>query len=514
VTRNDSVRVLYCHHTDPSYMPAPRLSERQVVCGPFCDDVADGASIRSLRTPKNLWDIREVLARLPAEQQPDLIVVKADASRQNFPTGFGDVEARKILLIGDTWHMYRPLSTMLTYARQEPFDLYVTEYMRRHAHFFLEAGVQDLFWIPGLALRTFGRPFPREREAHVSFVGQHGKHHPRRQRMIARLRQEGLPVLAGLAPQEEADRIYGESACTLNLSGNGDMNLRVFEVLAAGGCLLTDACRPESGFELLFRPDEHLVFWDGLDDLCDKVEQLLADPARALAIAHDGHRAFQRAHTPQRARQRLMELALYGWVEPLYDTRRDARSARLPHRDPAAFELAVSITECIQAIHRDLDRLRVTALPGADSALCADLIDLPRLMLTRVGTADRPRFREAGLDARLEWIESVADMGDTDVLIASTAELADPSLTARMDQLSPDVIVAHDIVRSEARPHAERAVRHLCGSGYRVDPEGMHTVFVHQRVWDTLPRMRPPGQEIGTAVDSDSQTLVTSEAAR
>jgi hypothetical protein len=498
-------------------MPAPRLSDRQVVCGPFCSDVANGSWIRSLETPKNVWDIRDVLGRLPAEQQPDLIVVKADASRQNFPIGLGDVEARKVLLIGDTWHMYRPLTTMLTYARQEPFDLYVTEYMRRHAHFFLEAGVQDLFWIPGLALSTSGRPFATEREPHVSFVGQHGKHHPRRQRMIERLRQEGLPILAGLAPREEADRIYGGSACTLNLSGNGDMNLRVFEVLAAGGCLLTDACRPESGFELLFQPDEHLVFWDGLDDLCDKVEQLLADPARALAIAHNGHRAFQRAHTPERARQRLMDLALHGWVEPLYDTRRDLRSVRFPHRDPAAFELAVSITECIQAIHRDQDELRVTALPGVDSALCADLIDLPRLSLTRVGTADRPRFREAGLDTRLNWIEAgVSGVGEasTDVLIASTAELADPSLTSSMDQSSPDVIVAHDIVRSEARSHAESAVRCLCGSGYRVDPEGMHTVFVHQRVWDTLPRMRPPGQEIGTAADSDSQTLVTPEPAR
>jgi hypothetical protein len=507
--RSDPVKVLYCHHTDPHYMPPPQLSPDQVVCGPFCADKSEAGRVISLATSPGAWSLPGLIERLPREQRPELVVVKADASRQNFPIGLDRVDARKLLVIGDTWHMYRPLSTMLAYVRQEPYDVYVTEYMRRHAHFFLEAGVPDLFWLPALSLGPFDGDFRQRRERHVSFVGQHGVHHPRRRRMIGELERRELPVAAGSAPQREALEVYASSLCTLNLSGNGDTNLRVFEALSAGGCLLTDRCRPESGLELLFRDGEHLLLWDDFDDLADKVERLLAHPSEALRIAERGRRALQRAHLPQRRRRQLIELALHGWIDPVYDTKNEPRSRVLPHRDEPAFTLAVTITECLQAMHRDMERLRVLALPRVEAALCADLVDLPRLELAMVDRGDRQRFREAGLDPRIRWLDDglyPAEHDRPDVVLATLAELADEGVAGDLDRLAPDAIVVSDILRREERHHAEAALRYLCGRGYHVDPEGARTVFVHGRAWESLPRMRPPHHSsIGEGSDREKR---------
>ncbi len=48
-----------------------------------------------------------------------------------------------------------------------------------------------------------------------------------------------IEVFTGVTP-EQAAAIYNEAAVSLNISLNNDFNLRNFEVMAAGGCLLTD----------------------------------------------------------------------------------------------------------------------------------------------------------------------------------------------------------------------------------------------------------------------------------
>ena len=41
----------------------------------------------------------------------------------------------------------------------------------------------------------------------------------------------------------------------------GDINLRVFEVLSAGGFLITDDISPQAGKDLIFKNGEHLVLF-------------------------------------------------------------------------------------------------------------------------------------------------------------------------------------------------------------------------------------------------------------
>jgi hypothetical protein len=57
----------------------------------------------------------------------------------------------------------------------------------------------------------------------------------------------GLPLAATTGSREATADVYAESLACFNASLNGDLNFRVFEVLSAGGCLLTDRLAPEAG---------------------------------------------------------------------------------------------------------------------------------------------------------------------------------------------------------------------------------------------------------------------------
>jgi hypothetical protein len=222
-----ALRVLFVHHTNPAYMRPIQLSARQIVCGPFCQEATDGDRVLSLQTAQGSYDLADVMSRVPDDQQPDLIVVGTDASRTNFPRGLDAFDCPKVMIAGDTGHMYQPLRTVLNYALSEPFDLYVTPHMPRHSHFFVEMGLTNTYWIPALSIQTFDVPFREERDLPVTFVGQAGRYHPNRVRMLEHLEADGIDVIKGVVPQEEAFRTYGNSMVTLNLSGNGDLNMRV-----------------------------------------------------------------------------------------------------------------------------------------------------------------------------------------------------------------------------------------------------------------------------------------------
>ena len=72
------------------------------------------------------------------------------------------------------------------------------------------------------------------------------------------------------------------------------MNLRLFEVPASRGFLLTDWV---AEIDDAYRPDEHLVCWWTPDELRAKVEYYLAHAAERREIAARGHEHFLRHHT-------------------------------------------------------------------------------------------------------------------------------------------------------------------------------------------------------------------------
>ena len=77
----DSLKILFSSHYSDDYIRVPAFSSNQVNCGPYCKDQHDGSRYVSLQTPVGQYDIQSIIERLPEDQHPELLIVKADATR-------------------------------------------------------------------------------------------------------------------------------------------------------------------------------------------------------------------------------------------------------------------------------------------------------------------------------------------------------------------------------------------------------------------------------------------------
>ena len=64
----------------------------------------------------------------------DAVVVWADASGNNMPTGLAAFACPKVLCVGDTHHIGSPLRTMVEYAQAAGYDFVVSSHNRHHLH--------------------------------------------------------------------------------------------------------------------------------------------------------------------------------------------------------------------------------------------------------------------------------------------------------------------------------------------------------------------------------------------
>jgi hypothetical protein len=160
---------------------------------------------------------------------------------------------------------------MLAYARQEPFDSIVLVHDPHHLHWFAEAGLAPAAFIPALNIFHYPQPFKTYRKPHIAFVGQVGMLHPRRLRLLQAMKSAGLPTLIGQGPTDVAAAVYADAQITFNCSLNGDLNMRIFEVIGAGGFLMTDRLSPQSGLETLLPRGEAYADYESTADLIDKL---------------------------------------------------------------------------------------------------------------------------------------------------------------------------------------------------------------------------------------------------
>jgi len=202
-----------------------------------------------------------------------------------------------------------------------------------------------------------------------------------RKRMLAKIKAAGLPIQTNSVSQEEASQIYSNSLLSLNHSLNGDLNLRVFEVLAAGGCLVTDRLSPQSGLEELFQNKKHLVLFDNFEDLIKKLEYYLSNPNEALEIARKGYQEFHSHHHPEIKTKQLMDLVFNNTIDDCYKSTSDKRSLAVKSSSLEDLKTRISQYEYLQDLHRQYSELTVLFHPSADERLLCDIADLPRLRI-------------------------------------------------------------------------------------------------------------------------------------
>ncbi|WP_044553705.1 glycosyltransferase family protein [Azospirillum lipoferum] len=384
---------LFCCLAPPGYYRRPLFSDREVFCGPDCPTVETGDGFSSLNTPHGEYDLAAVVARLPAHQRPELIVVKADATRRNLPRGLDRLPGTKLLLVGDSHHLAGPLRTLLAYGAMESFDAVMLDHTRQHAHAFLEAGFERVYWIPAVDYALRRRDILAEPQGNslaefrfdLTFVGQIGVFHPWRRHVLDRLSAAGLPLVGMRAEPEKAADVYAASRVTLNCSLNGDLNLRVFEALGAGGFLLTDALSPDAGLERCFTPGRHLATYRSPDELVELARHYLDHPDEAMAIRRAGQAHLLEFHSPQVKRAQFFAAVFDDRVDPALELRSERRGLRaLPVRG-IGFQRRLAAYEALQLLQLTSSRLIVHADEDRDEGgFAADLRamarDLPRVV--------------------------------------------------------------------------------------------------------------------------------------
>ena len=147
------------------------------------------------------------------------------------------------------------------------------------------------------------------RDLDVVFVGHVRPFHQRRRRLLERLQHRfRLHAYEGVWGPEMA-RLFARARLAWNCSLAGDLNMRVFEALASGACVVTD--RIESGLPQLFAAGEHLLTYSE-EDLEEVVASALSDTSAREAVAARGQRLVLRHHTYVQRMRSLVERVLAG----------------------------------------------------------------------------------------------------------------------------------------------------------------------------------------------------------
>ncbi len=354
------------------------VSRNEVLCSPDEETKIEKGRPVTLQTEVGIIDAKKTASQLPEGWEPDLIVVKLDASLRQVPKNLSAFSCPKVLIIGAPHQFFKPLTNLLDYLESESFDLIVSDHDRHHLHWFRRNGQQRVHWLPGLNFRLCERLVRSPSLRQAIFVGQTGAHHPYRKSMFEYLQQSGLPVITQLAPPNKAADLYASSSISLNGSLNGDLNLRVFEILGAGGLLLTDRISPDSGLEQLFKDGQDLVLYDGCEDLQSKVQKYLENEDEALRIRRSGQERLLKEHSPDLKRNQFLDLVFEERECPLFALN-DQRYQCLVSFSNASLREEVSQYEFLQELH--ISTYRIIAYVKDFEDVLSFSRDLPRLEL-------------------------------------------------------------------------------------------------------------------------------------
>jgi|GEM_PF-1585935 tetratricopeptide (TPR) repeat protein len=253
-------------------------------------------------------DLPAVLEQLPAAHRPDLLLVVERLGPRRLPLNLEHSKIPRAFYALDPhlnlyWHQ--------KYA--SAFDCVFTTQRSSMSAFWGQG--RPVHWLPwAVNLESvFDHALPRTLD--ITFVGRLDQR--RKRRLILETLQSRFAVrIWGDRPDnqinnQEMGRIYSQARLVINESIQGEVNLRVFEALAAGAMLLTEDVG--SNLQGLFTPGEDLITY-GPQDLLEKAAYFLQHEGERRAIAKRGReRVYAQHDTLARARQFLDYLGERDW---------------------------------------------------------------------------------------------------------------------------------------------------------------------------------------------------------
>ncbi|QDU10762.1 glycosyltransferase [Gimesia aquarii] len=164
-------------------------------------------------------------------------------------------------------------------------------------------GIVSALWLPLACDPEIHRPYSEPKQYDFSFVGNLVGQE--RCALLESLNEKYPDCFIGQTYFEEMARTYAASHVIFNRSVKNDVNMRVFEALGCGGLLLTNDLS-ENGQAELFTDGKHLVTYQCLEELCDKMDYYLKRETERNKIARQGHKLAVSQHTYQHRMQSLL----------------------------------------------------------------------------------------------------------------------------------------------------------------------------------------------------------------
>jgi hypothetical protein len=343
---------------------------RMIACpNPPIEAVERGYAIA---IPSSSFDVRQIIKQLPFE--PDLVSLSARVMTFQ-PRGLHALNCPIVMKLGDTFHPGDGgLSQMIRYCQQLNCDYHWTYQSAQHLHFFTEAGLKNTFWLPASIVLDPYRPTASEKTYNVIFRGSKSQLHCYRNYLLEKVSNIDVQTKDYISSLQD----YTRARIVINTSLNGDLNRRVFEVLMAGGFLLSDRIRPETGLFELFEEGVHLECYGDEAELSEKIQFYLAHPEKAAQIAAAGHQRFIECYLPESIQQKLYHYIFNNEIEAPFRGEHDRRS-----QTTFKLQTRIKLYEFIQELQRLYPVLNILCYQIAPE-IVLDLSDLSRSRLTYV----------------------------------------------------------------------------------------------------------------------------------
>ncbi len=237
------------------------------------------------------FDIRELWPT--AAQRPDALLVVDTLAAPALPYGIEDIPVPRL---------YYALDVHLNYHWQhhyaQLFD-HVFVVQKDYVPLFADRGLPAA-WLPWGADAPFLATSDRPRKYDLAFVGAVDRaSRPKRAALVELLRRSfGMAVFGVDAAQrlsaDETARVLSQTKIAFNEAILGDVNYRVFEAMACGALLLTEAVG--NGLGDIFRTGEHLITYTP-ETLVPLVQHYLGAELERARIAASGRALVHAEHT-------------------------------------------------------------------------------------------------------------------------------------------------------------------------------------------------------------------------
>jgi len=287
------------------------FSQNELFCGPHCETVWEGTQLRSLKIGEGehtIDSILSILAKLPEPLTPDLIVIHSSSFELLKITGLAACEISTIYIESSVRINDMPRKDQIEYVVQSDFNRLILT-SSRGVQWYCSLGfpVERIAIDPLILLNVHKNEVKQLRSGVLFYGTTTSKTHPYRFSILSHLQADSTSLTVKAGSCEEAAEHYASHLINLNISRNGDINRRVFEIIAAGGFLLTDRLSAQSDLAHYFTEGVEYDCFGSYAELIEKIGFYESSPEKAIEIAQAGYERFWNDHSAEKRTATIRE---------------------------------------------------------------------------------------------------------------------------------------------------------------------------------------------------------------